>query len=340
MNRRLLAASLCAAALVLPACSKDKPAEPATASPSAAASAAPSASASATPTPTPTPTPKASVAPSTNLDAIKVEGERLKEPKVEFPAPWAIDETKTKVIQPGDGPTVQENGTVEVHYYGVNGRTGKKFDDSFSRGQAIAFPLDQVVPGFKKGLANQKVGSRVVVAMPGKDGYDPSGGSPQAGIEVGDSLVFVVDIVSTTMDKPEGDVVPPKEGQPSVTADPQGNPVVKIAGDRPSQLVVQPVIAGRGKKVQAQDTVTVRYMTVGWDGRVIESTYGKAPEQGPLPRLVPAWAEGLVNQPVGSRVMIVSPPDKAYPQGNENPKIQPGETLVFVVDILFSQAAQ
>ena len=38
----------------------------------------------------------------------------------------------------------------------------------------------QVVPGFSKGLTGQRQGSRVLIAMPGKDGYDASGGSPQA----------------------------------------------------------------------------------------------------------------------------------------------------------------
>lgn len=338
MNRRLLAASLCAAALVLPACSKGDSADPA--KPAASPSQSAPAALGSSPTATPTPTAKPSVPVSTNLDAITVTGERLKEPKVEFPAPWAIDETKTKVIQPGDGATVSEKGTVEVHYYGVNGRTGKKFDDSYSRGQAIAFPLDQVVPGFKKGLAGQKVGSRVLIAMPGKDGYDQSGGSPQAGIEVGDTLVFVVDIVSTSLDKPQGDVQPPKPGLPRVTDDAQGRPVVKIEGEKPTALVVQPLVVGKGKKVEAGDTVTVRYSTTAWDGRTVESTYGKDPEQGSLTKLVPAWQEGLVNQTVGSRVMIIAPPDKAYPNGNENPKINPGETLVFVVDVLYTQKGQ
>ena len=93
---------------------------------------------------------------------------------------------------------------MSVNYYGVNGRTGKKFDESFSRGQAVTFSLAQVVPGFSKGLTGQKQGSRVLIAMPGSDGYDASGGSPQAGIEVGDTLIFVVDIEATTLSGPEG----------------------------------------------------------------------------------------------------------------------------------------
>ena len=52
----------------------------------------------------------------------------------------------------------------------------------------------------------------MLIAMPGADGYDASGGSPQAGIEVGDTLIFVVDIVATTLSGPEGTPVPPKAG--------------------------------------------------------------------------------------------------------------------------------
>ena len=62
----------------------------------------------------------------------------------------------------------------------MNGRTGKKFDESFTNGQPVAFSLAQVVPGFSKGLVGQHKGSRVVIAMPGKDGYDPMGGNPQS----------------------------------------------------------------------------------------------------------------------------------------------------------------
>ena len=43
---------------------------------------------------------------------------------------------------------VGEGQSVEVNYYGVNGRTGKKFDESFTTGQPVAFSLAQVVPGF------------------------------------------------------------------------------------------------------------------------------------------------------------------------------------------------
>jgi peptidylprolyl isomerase len=42
----------------------------------------------------------------------------------------------------------------------------------------------------------------------------------------------------------------------------------------------------------------------------------------------------LVGQPVGSQVLLVVPPDKGYPEGSPDGSIKPGDTLVFVVDIL------
>ena len=41
-----------------------------------------------------------------------------------------------RCLTPSKGPVVKEGQTVEVNYHGVNGRTGKTFDDSFSRGTA------------------------------------------------------------------------------------------------------------------------------------------------------------------------------------------------------------
>ena len=50
------------------------------------------------------------------------------------------------------------------------------------------------VLGWDKTLVGQKVGSRVVVAIPPKDGYG-SKGQPTAGIKGTDTLYFVVDIL-------------------------------------------------------------------------------------------------------------------------------------------------
>lgn len=326
--------------LLLAACGEDEAATPSP-SPSAPASTAaptPSASPSATPSPTPTPKP---IKASSDFDAVTVTGDYGKAPKVSVKSPWAIDKTRTKVITESKGAVVEEGQTVEVNYYGVDGRTGKTFDESFTRGAPIAFSLAQVVPGFSKGLVGQRQGSRVVIAMPGKDGYDASGGNPQAGIEVGDTLVFVVDLVTVQLAGPEGTEVKPKAGLPTVV-DKDGAPQITVPKtDPPTTLQVQPLIKGKGRKVGENDQITFNYRWVRWnDGKLLEESYGAEPAQAALSGLLPGMVKGLTGQTVGSRVLLVIPPAEGYPDGNATPSIAPKETLVMVVDLLFTQSPQ
>ena len=333
--KSLIVVGVSASLLALSACGDDStPAESATATPSAAATADPSAS--ATPTPAP-----AKIKASSDLDAIKVTGEYGKTPKVTVEEPWAVDKTRTKVLTPSDGQVVAAGQTVVVNYFGVDARTNKKFDESFSTGKPVAFPLDQVVPGFSKGLTGQRKGSRVVIAMPGTDGYDSSGGNPQAGIEVGDTLVFVVDIVDVSLTEPAGKKVAAKDGLPTVTG-PLDKPEITIPkSDPPAELVAQPLIEGTGTKVGAGDSITFNYRWQAWkDGRLLEESYGGKAGSAQLSGLLPGMQKGLVGQTVGSRVLLVIPPADGYPNGNAEPKVDPGETLVMVVDLLFTQPAQ
>jgi peptidylprolyl isomerase len=334
--RAAVVLGLASSLLLLFGCGKDdQAATAASASPAATPS---SASPSASPKPSSTPKPKPIKA-SDNFDKVTVTGGYGKAPKVKVDAPWAIDMTRSKVLDAANGPVITEGQTVEVNYYGVNGRTGKKFDESFSRGQPIAFSLAQVVPGFSKGLVGQHKGSRVLIAMPGKDGYDAAGGNPQAGIQIGDTLIFVVDLVDVQLSGPEGSKVPPKEGLPAVT-DKAGKPEITIPkSDPPTDLQAQPLIKGTGKKIGANDTITFNYLWARWsDGKVLEETYGGKPANSPLSGLLPGMVKGLTGQTVGSRVLLVIPPADGYPEGNATPSIKPGETLVMVVDLLFTQS--
>ena len=318
--------------LLLAACGDDQPSS--TGSPSPTPTNSPT-------TPSATPSGKAAkVTSSTNLNNVKVTGEYGKPPKVHVKAPWAIDKTRSKVVKANQSGAVIRGGqTIEVNYAGYNGRTGKKFDDSFSRGSTASFNLDQVVPGFMKGLVGQHQGSRVLIAMPGSDGYDASGGNSQIDIKVGDTLIFVVDVVGVQLSGPKGSKVAPKNGLPTVT-DNKGTPEITIPkSDPPAKLQVQPLIKGTGKKVGADDTVTINYKWQAWsDGKVVEQTYGSKPAETPLSSLLPGIVKGLNGQTVGSRVLLVVPPAQGYPQGNESPKINKDETLVFVVDVLFTRS--
>ena len=303
------------------------------------ASAASPGATAATPTPTASATP--SVKPVNNLDAITVAGAAGKAPQVTIKTPYAVDETRSKVLTPGNGPTVQEAGFIDVNYVGVNGRTGKVFDSSFKNGQSVSFPLDQVVPGFKKGLAGKKVGDRVLIAMPGADGYDASGGNAQAGINVGDTLVFVVDIVGTQLTGPSGTPVAPKAGLPTV-ADEDGKPVITVPkAAAPTALVAQPLVDGnQAHKLAAGDSIVVHYRSASWKtGKQLDDKYD-APTVGTLSSTIPCWQKGLVGKAVGSRVLLVCPPADGFPEGSNNPPIEKGDTVVYVVDLLFASKQQ
>jgi len=100
------------------------------------------------------------------------------------------------VLQQGTGETVKKGQLLGVRYLGEVYRGKKPFDQNYD-GDPVGFPIGvgQVVPGWDKTLVGQKVGSRVVLAIPPKEGYG-SKGSPQAGIKGTDTLYFVVDILS------------------------------------------------------------------------------------------------------------------------------------------------
>ncbi|HMR22139.1 MAG TPA: FKBP-type peptidyl-prolyl cis-trans isomerase [Micropruina sp.] len=318
------AVTLCAAALfTVTACGQS-------AAPSAAPSeASPSASASTSPSASPT----ATIKPATSLDGITVKNPKFGDtPTVTVKAPWAIDQTRVKVMTKGDGAVVNP-AYVKVFYQGVNGRTGKVFDGNFGK-TAAEFSLDGVVPGFRKALENQKVGSRVLVAMPGSDGYDSAGG--KGDIKVGDTLIFVIDIIDTILSGPTGNPITPPAGLPAVT-ETDGKVAITIPkADPPAKMVAQPLTAGTGRKVGAKDLIAVHYLGVSWKtGKVIEDKMG-AIDGGLLSSTIPGWQKGLVGKRVGQRVLLVLPPADGYPKGSNNPPVEAGDTVVYVVDILYA----
>lgn len=118
-------------------------------------------------------------------------------PTITIPDGDAPKETKVSLLKKGDGEVVAAGDLVTVQYRGVKWADGKEFDSSWSRGAVPAqFQTNGVVTGFRLALEGQKVGSQVVVVMPPKDGYGEGKMNDQD--LVGQTLVFVVDILATT----------------------------------------------------------------------------------------------------------------------------------------------
>lgn len=147
----------------------------------------------------PTAAPQSGAAPDWTLNgatgSVAVTGSTdAAAPRVAVTPPFSVTQTQVQTLHAGDGPVVPATARVTVCYMGVNGRDGSVFDNSYERGAPVAFPLTNVITGFQKAIAGQKVGSTVAVAMTPGDGYPE--GQPSAGIKPGDSLVFAIKILS------------------------------------------------------------------------------------------------------------------------------------------------
>jgi FKBP-type peptidyl-prolyl cis-trans isomerase len=122
-----------------------------------------------------------------------------KGPTITIPSTAAPKTLQVKTLIKGTGAVVKKGQYLVVQYTGVNYRTKKVFDSSWSRSAPFATVIGegQVIPGWDTGLVGQTVGSRVLLVIPAVDGYGKTGSSA-AGITGTDTLVFAVDIISAS----------------------------------------------------------------------------------------------------------------------------------------------
>jgi peptidylprolyl isomerase len=82
--------------------------------------------------------------------------------------------------------------------------------------------------------------------------------------------------------------------------------------------------------------VTVNYVGVGQQsGQVFDSSWQRGqPATFPLDGVIQGWSEGLVGMQPGGRRLLIIPAELAYGDAGAGADIAPGETLVFVVDLI------
>jgi FKBP-type peptidyl-prolyl cis-trans isomerase FkpA/FKBP-type peptidyl-prolyl cis-trans isomerase FklB len=114
----------------------------------------------------------------------------------------------------------------------------------------------------------------------------------------------------------------------------------KAAGEKgatktPSGLVIVPIKPGTGPSPKATDRVKVHYHGTLTDGTVFDSSVRRGePATFPLSGVIPCWTEGLQQMKVGGKSRLVCPAAVAYGDRGAPPRIRPGATLVFEVELL------
>ncbi|MCQ0022065.1 FKBP-type peptidyl-prolyl cis-trans isomerase [Streptomyces somaliensis DSM 40738] len=244
-----------------------------------------------------------------------------------------------KTVIAGSGAAIAEGDYVRAHYLGQIWDTAKVFDNSYDRKQPLVIQLQQgaIIDGWRLGLAGRKAGSRVEMAVPPALGYGSQG---RDGIKGTDTMVFVIDVEETFNGRssvkgkevPQDDAALPKVG---TNTDGKAPAITVPKAAAPKKLVAKYVLEGDGEEVRPTDKLLLQYKGVLWDGgKEFDSSYSRQELAAfSLQQLIKGWQEGLAGKKVGSRVMLVVPPDKGY-GGQASEKIPANSTLVFTLDIL------
>ncbi|MFZ2502945.1 MAG: FKBP-type peptidyl-prolyl cis-trans isomerase [Nocardioides sp.] len=108
--------------------------------------------------------------------------------------------------------------------------------------------------------------------------------------------------------------------------------------DPPTDLVITDLSVGDGAEATAGQRVRVHYVGVAHStGEQFDASYDRG---DPLEfrlgvgQVISGWDQGVQGMKVGGRRQLVIPPHLGYGDRGAGGVIKPGETLIFVVDLL------
>ena len=116
-------------------------------------------------------------------------------------------------------------------------------------------------------------------------------------------------------------------------------PVVeRPTGDAPAELEIVDLSVGDGDEARPGQTVVVHYVGVSFSsGKEFDSSWNRnSPFDFRLGarEVIAGWDLGVAGMRVGGRRQLTIPARLAYGDRGAGGAIKPGETLVFVVDLL------
>ena len=109
-------------------------------------------------------------------------------------------------------------------------------------------------------------------------------------------------------------------------------------GEPPADLEITDVWEGDGAVAKAGDTVEVHYVGVAYStGEEFDASWNRGtPLQFQLGvgQVIAGWDQGVQGMKVGGRRQLIIPPGMAYGERGAGSSIGPGETLIFVCDLV------
>lgn len=278
-----------------------------------------------------------------DLSGLTVTGDFGKEPTIKVDG-LDVKDTTTKTLIEGDGEELTDDDAVLARAIVANGKTGDTVVSNYANNDPQKIVIAQQPSQVKDAISGEKVGSRVAIVTPVEDLYGSSG-APQVGLNPGEDVVLVFDLIKATeapLTEPKGKQIEPPSDAPKVIE--QGGAITGLDFSDapkadPSKFQVIPLVEGEGPKTKTGDTITVNYIGTKWgvkEGFNNSYTQGQ-PAQFTLNKggLIDGFLKGLTGIPVGSRVMLIIPPDLGYgAKGNPQIDVTGKDTLVFVVDVL------
>lgn len=115
-------------------------------------------------------------------------------------------------------------------------------------------------------------------------------------------------------------------------------PTVKVPEtEPPDELLIEDVEIGDGTLLGPGDLASVHYVGVAYStGVEFDSSWGRGPlEFHPgTGQVIAGWDQGVLGMRVGGRRKLIIPPHLAYGEYGAGGVIAPGETLIFVCDLV------
>ena len=109
-------------------------------------------------------------------------------------------------------------------------------------------------------------------------------------------------------------------------------------GEPPADLEITDIWEGDGKVAGRGDTVRVHYVGVAFStGEEFDASWNRGePLEFRLGRgqVIAGWDQGVQGMKVGGRRQLVIPPGLAYGNRGAGNRIRPGETLIFICDLV------